>query len=156
MIDNSLLNVDKPARYMGGEVGIIRKESPEIRFVLAFPDVYEIGMSHLGFQILYNILNSYDWLAAERVYTPWPDRETQLQESGKLLQTLESDAPLAAADIIGFTLQHELSYTNILNMLRMAEVPLLAAERQTPGRLFLVAVRVPTILSRWLISLMHF
>ncbi len=130
MIDSSLLNVDKPARYMGGEVGIIRKESPEIRFVLAFPDVYEIGMSHLGFQILYNILNSYDWLAAERVYALWPDREIQLQESGKLLQTLESDEPLAAADIIGFTLQHELSYTNILNMLRLAEVPLLAAERQ--------------------------
>jgi len=77
MIDSSLLNVDKPARYMGGEVGIIRKESPEIRFVLAFPDVYEIGMSHLGFQILYNILNSHDWLAAERVYAPWPDREVQ-------------------------------------------------------------------------------
>ena len=129
MFDSSLLNVDKPARYMGGEVGIIRKESPEIRFVLAFPDVYEIGMSHLGFQILYNILNSYDWLAAERVYTPWPDREAQLQESGKLLSTLESSESLASADIIGFTLQHELSYTNIINMLRMAEVPLLAAER---------------------------
>lgn len=130
MLDSSLLNVDKPARYMGGEVGIIRKESPEIRFVLAFPDVYEIGMSHLGFQILYTILNSHDWLAAERVYAPWPDREAQLQESGKLLSTLESSAPLAAADIIGFTLQHELSYTNIINMLRIAEVPLLAAERQ--------------------------
>lgn len=137
MFDSSLLNVDKPARYMGGEVGIIRKESPEIRFVLAFPDVYEIGMSHLGFQILYNILNSYDWLAAERVYAPWPDREAQLEQSGKLLCTLESSAPLAAADIIGFTLQHELSYTNILNMLRLAEVPLMAAERQNAWPLVL-------------------
>jgi len=129
MIDSSLLNVDKPARYMGGEVGIIRKESPDIRFVLAFPDVYEIGMSHLGFQILYDILNNHDWLAAERVYAPWPDREAQLQESGRLLCSLESSAPLAEADIIGFTLQHELSYTNIVNMLRMAAVPLLAADR---------------------------
>jgi len=137
MIDSSLLNVDKPARYMGGEVGIIRKESPEIRFVLAFPDVYEIGMRHLGFQILYNILNSYDWLAAERVYTPWPDREAQLEEGGRLLCTLESSAPLAAADIIGFTLQHELSYTNIVNMLRLSAVPLLATERQNPWPLVL-------------------
>jgi len=132
MIDSSLLNVDKPARYMGGEVGIIRKDSPEIRFVLAFPDVYEIGMSHLGFQILYTILNSHDWLAAERVYTPWPDRQAQLEEGGKLLCTLESAVPLADADIIGFTLQHELSYTNIVNMLRMADVPVLAAERHDP------------------------
>jgi len=137
MIDSSLLNVDKPARYMGGEVGIIRKESPEIRFVLAFPDVYEIGMSHLGFQILYTILNSYDWLAAERVYAPWPDREAQLQEGGRLLCTLESSAPLADADIIGFTLQHELSYTNIVNMLRLSAVPLLAAERHSPWPLVL-------------------
>jgi radical SAM family uncharacterized protein/radical SAM-linked protein len=129
MIDSSLLNVDKPARYMGGEVGIIRKESPEIRFVLAFPDVYEIGMSHLGFQILYNILNAHDWLAAERVYAPWPDREAQMQEAGKLLCTLESFAPIADSDIIGFTLQHELSYSNIVNMLRLSGVPLMAAER---------------------------
>lgn len=137
MLDSSILNVDKPARYMGGEVGIIRKESPDIRFVLAFPDVYEIGMSHLGFQILYTILNSYDWLAAERVYAPWPDREEQLQKSGTLLTSLESSTPLAAADIIGFTLQHELSYTNILNMLRLAAVPLLAAERQNTWPLVL-------------------
>ncbi|NVO00005.1 MAG: TIGR03960 family B12-binding radical SAM protein [Geobacteraceae bacterium] len=129
MIDSSLLNVDKPARYMGGEVGIIRKEVAEIRFVLAFPDVYEIGMSHLGFQILYNILNSHDWLAAERIYSPWPDREDQLKAGGAMLTTLESGLPLADVDIIGFTLQHELSYTNIVNMLRMSRIPLLAEER---------------------------
>ena len=129
MIDSSLLNVDKPARYMGGEVGIIRKEIAEIRFVLAFPDVYEIGMSHLGFQILYNILNSHDWLAAERIYSPWPDREDQLKQKGAKLLTLESELPLTDVDIIGFTLQHELSYTNILNMLRMSGIPLMASER---------------------------
>ncbi len=137
MIDSSLLNVDKPARYMGGEVGIIQKDSPEVRFVLAFPDVYEIGMSHLGFQILYNILNSYEWLAAERVYSPWPDREDQLRESGKLITTLESSTLLADVDIIGFTLQHELSYTNIINMLRISGIPLLAAERHDPWPLVL-------------------
>jgi len=92
MLDSSLLNVDKPARYMGGEVGIIRKEFPEIRFVLAFPDVYEIGMSHLGFQILYNILNSHDWLAAERVYAPWPDRE--VQPSSVSLSSMNSRIPI--------------------------------------------------------------
>lgn len=129
MKHNQLLDVEKPARYMGGEMGMIRKENPHCRFTLAFPDVYEVGMSHLGFQILYRILNSIDWLAAERVYTPWPDRETQMRASGEALATLESGTPLAATDIIGFTLQHELSYTNILNMLDMSGIPLAAAER---------------------------
>jgi len=129
MKDRALLKTEKPARYMGGEVGIIRKTSPEIRFALAFPDVYEIGMSHLGFQILYGILNSLDWLAAERVYTPWPDREAQLIESGTPLTTLESSSLLSEIDILGFTLQHELSYTNILNMLRLSGIPLLSSDR---------------------------
>src|SRR6185369_9808544 len=86
---NDLLQVDKPARYMGGEMGAVRKEAPEVRFVLAFPDVYEVGMSHLGFQLLYNILNGPDWLAAERTYTPWPDREAQLRRTNTPLTTLE-------------------------------------------------------------------
>ena len=114
---------------MGDEVGTIRKTAPEIRFALAFPDVYEIGMSHLGFQILYGILNGPDWLAAERVYAPWPDREAQLTESGISLATHESGTSLSEVDILGFTLQHELSYTNILNMLRLAGIPLLSSTR---------------------------
>jgi radical SAM family uncharacterized protein/radical SAM-linked protein len=126
---NQLLDVEKPARYMGGEMGIIRKDAPEVRFALAFPDVYEVGMSHLGFQILYRILNACEWLAAERVYAPWPDREEQLRTADAPLTTLESGTPLRHADIIGFTLQHELSYTNILNMLDMSGIPLLAEER---------------------------
>jgi radical SAM family uncharacterized protein/radical SAM-linked protein len=129
MKDSALLKTEKPARYMGGEVGIVKKTSPEIRFALAFPDVYEIGMSHLGFQILYGILNSLDWLAAERVYAPWPDREAQLTESGTPLATLESGTQLSKVDILGFTLQHELSYTNILNMLRLSGIPLLSSDR---------------------------
>ncbi len=137
MPDQSLLNVEKPARYMGGEMGSIRKNSPEIRFVLAFPDVYEVGMSHLGFQILYAILNKPHWLAAERVYAPWPDREEQLRTSGSGLATLESGTPLAAVDILGFTLQHELSYTNILNMMEISGIPLLAVERDESWPLIL-------------------
>ncbi len=112
-------------------MGTHRKEAPELRFSLAFPDVYEVGMSHLGLQILYSILNEVPWLAAERVYAPWPDREAQLRQRGEPLSTLESTTPLAATDIVGFTLQYELSYTNILNMLDLAGIPLLAGQRDT-------------------------
>jgi radical SAM family uncharacterized protein/radical SAM-linked protein len=129
MKSRNLLRVEKPARYMGGEMGAIAKESPDIRFVLAFPDVYEVGMSHLGLQILYGVLNSLEWLAAERVYAPWPDMEELLRADGLPLATLESGAPLSEADIVGFTLQYELSYTTILNMLELAHIPVLASER---------------------------
>ncbi|MBT0651489.1 TIGR03960 family B12-binding radical SAM protein [Geomobilimonas luticola] len=131
MLNDDLLEIEKPARYMGGEMGGVRKERPDIRFALAFPDVYEVGMSHLGLQILYGILNGVPWLAAERAYAPWPDREEQLRTEKSPLATLESGTPLGATDIIGFTLQYELSYTNILNMLELADIPLLAAERDT-------------------------
>ena len=86
-------------------------------------------MSHLGLQILYGVLNSVSWVAAERVYAPWPDMEELLRRNGTPLATLESDLPLRDADIIGFTLQYELSYTNILNMLELAGIPLLAQAR---------------------------
>lgn len=125
----NLLAVEKPARYMGGEMGSIRKQAPDLRFALAFPDVYEVGMSHLGLRILYHVLNGVDGIAAERVFAPWPDMEAQLVESGEPLTTLESGTALAKCDIIGFTLQYELSYTNIVNMLRLSGIPLLACER---------------------------
>lgn len=124
-----LLAVEKPARYIGGEIGSIRKGRVDCRFVLAFPDVYEVGMSHLGFQILYAILNAVPWIGAERVYAPWPDREKQLRERGEPLSTLESGTPLRDADIVGFTLQYELSYTNLLAMLELSGIPLFASER---------------------------
>ncbi len=127
----NLLAVEKPARYMGGEMGAIAKEMPDVRWALAFPDVYEVGMSHLGLRILYHILNSADGIAAERVFAPWPDMETQLIASGTRLATLETATPLADCTVIGFTLQYELSYSNILNMLRLAGVPLHASERGT-------------------------
>ena len=128
----NLLAVEKPARYMGGEMGSIRKDEADLRFALAFPDVYEVGMSHLGLRILYHILNAVDGIAAERVFAPWPDMESQMEAAGSPLTTLESATPLAACHIIGFTLQYELSYTNILNMLRLAGIPMLADERHEP------------------------
>ncbi|OGU15242.1 MAG: B12-binding domain-containing radical SAM protein [Geobacteraceae bacterium GWC2_53_11] len=125
----NLLAVEKPARYMGGEMGSIRKATADLRFALAFPDVYEVGMSHLGLRILYHVLNEVTGIAAERVFAPWPDMEAQMRASGTPLTTLETATPLSDCDIIGFTLQYELSYTNILNMLRLGGIPLLACDR---------------------------
>jgi len=125
----NLLAVEKPARYMGGEMGSIRKDDADLRVALAFPDVYEVGMSHLGLRILYHVLNSVDGIAAERVYAPWPDMEQQMRAAGERLTTLETATPLASCDIIGFTLQYELSYTNIINMLRLAGIPYYASDR---------------------------
>lgn len=125
----NLLSVEKPARYMGGEMGSIRKDEAELRIALAFPDVYEVGMSHLGLRILYTILNSVDGIAAERVFAPWPDMEQKMKTEDVRLATLETATPLSQCDIIGFTLQYELSYTNILNMLRLAGLPLLTNQR---------------------------
>ncbi len=125
----NLLAVEKPARYMGGEMGSVRKDHADLRFALAFPDVYEVGMSHLGLRILYHILNESEGIAAERVFAPWPDMEAQLRAAATPLVTLETATPLAACDIVGFTLQYELSYTNILNMLNLAGIPLLASDR---------------------------
>jgi radical SAM family uncharacterized protein/radical SAM-linked protein len=125
----NLLAVEKPARYMGGEMGSIRKDDADLRFALAFPDVYEVGMSHLGLRILYHILNEVEGIAAERVFAPWPDMEMQMRAAHVPLATLETATPLADCHIIGFTLQYELSYTNILNMLRLGGIPLLARDR---------------------------
>ncbi|HJV35678.1 TIGR03960 family B12-binding radical SAM protein [Geomonas sp.] len=129
MSNNILLSVEKPARYMGGEMGTVTGREGELTFVLAFPDVYEIGMSHLGLQVLYGVLKEVPWISPERVYAPWPDLEEMLRSEGKPLVTLEDGTPLTKADILGFTLQYELSYTNILNMLDLSGIPLLAAER---------------------------
>jgi len=128
----NLLAVEKPARYMGGEMGSIRKDVADLRFALAFPDVYEVGMSHLGLKILYHILNEVEGVAAERVFAPWPDMEAQMRVANAPLATLETATPLSACDVIGFTLQYELSYTNILNMLRLGGLPLLASDRGAP------------------------
>lgn len=129
MQDNTLLSIEKPVRYLGGEMGASRKKEAGISFVLAFPDVYEVGMSHLGSQILYAILNNEPWIAAERLYSPWPDMEGLLRATQSRLTTLESGMSPAEADILGFTLQYELSYTNILNILELSGIPPLAKDR---------------------------
>src|ERR1035437_3069369 len=135
----NLLAVEKPARYMGGEMGSIRKDAADLRFALAFPDVYEVGMSHLGLKILYHVLNEVEGIAAERVFAPWPDMEAQMRAANAPLATLETATPLAACDIIGFTLQYELSYTNLLSMLRLGGIPLLASDREAPFPLIIAA-----------------
>lgn len=127
-----LLAVSRPSRYIGCEVNVIRKpsEATDICIALAFPDVYEVGMSHLGLKILYHILNQFPWLAAERVFSPWPDMERRLRQEEAPLLTLESRRPLRSCDVVGFSVQHELCFTNILNMLDLAGIPFRAEERR--------------------------
>ncbi len=132
IVDQSCFaEISRPSRYIGGEINAVRKSpsQTEVSIALAFPDVYEVGMSHLGLKILYNILNAEDWLAAERVYSPWMDMEAELRRLKIPLTTLESDRALREFDLVGFSLQHELSYTNVLNMLDLSRIPLLARER---------------------------
>ena len=137
---SSLYELKRPARYLGGERGSIAKNwaQVDVTFALAFPDVYEIGMSHIGSAILYRVLNDTPWIAAERSYTPWPDREAQLRNDGKLLTSLESDRSLADFDIIGFSLQYELCYSNVLTMLDLSGLPMRASERGEEAPLIIV------------------
>jgi len=124
-------SVSKPSRYLGGEVNSSKKDldACTVRIALAFPDTYEVGMSHLGLQILYAILNSTPDCAAERCYAPWPDMEKVLRSNGLPLTTLESRRPLSAFDLVGLSLQYELSYTNVLNMLDLGGIPLRCTDR---------------------------
>jgi radical SAM family uncharacterized protein len=126
-----LPRVEKPGRYVGGEWNEIRKDPARVRtkVALAFPDVYEIGMSYLGQKILYALLNKDRDVAAERVFAPWPDFERELRASGIPLGTLESDIPLRAFDLVGFSLLYELNYSNVLTMLDLGGIPLTSAER---------------------------
>lgn len=126
-----LPRVQKPARYVGGEWGSVTKEREgvDLRFAFCFPDVYEVGMSHLGSRILYGLLNAQDGVWCERVFAPWVDMEKEMRAAGLPLYALESGDPLSEFDILGFTLQYELSFTNILNMLDLGGIPPLAKER---------------------------
>lgn len=125
----NLLSVEKPTRYMGGELGSIVKNSADLRIAFAFPDVYEVGMSHLGLRILYHIINSIDNFAAERVYAPWSDMEESIRKDGSTLFTLETSTALNKCDIVAFTLPYELSYSNIANMLNLGKISLFAIDR---------------------------
>ena len=126
-----LLKVEKPARYVGGEYNqvIKRKEDVKVRFAFCFPDIYDIGMSNLGMKILYNVLNKREDTWCERVFAPWPDFEEVMRKKNVKLYALESKDEIKDFDIVAFTLQYEMSYTNILNMLDLAGIPILSSER---------------------------
>ena len=129
--DDILLKVDKPARYIGNEVNAVmkKKEDVDIRFAFVFPDVYEIGMSHLGIQILYNMFNRRSDVWCERVYSPWTDLDQIMREEQIPLFALESQDPIKDFDFIGITIQYEMCYTNILQVLDLAQIPMLAKDR---------------------------
>ena len=129
--DEILLKVEKPARYIGNEVNSVIKDKNEvdIRFCMCFPDVYEIGMSHLGIQILYDMLNRFEDTWCERVYSPWVDLDKIMREQDIPLFALESQEPVKDFDFLGITLQYEMCYTNILQILDLSKIPLLAKDR---------------------------
>ncbi len=129
--DDILFKVEKPARYIGGELNSCDKDKNkvEIRYAFCFPDVYEVGMSHLGMKILYHVLNQREDTFCERVFAPWPDMEKLMRENEIALYALESKDSLKDFDFLGFTLQYEMSYTNILNMLQMSGVSIRASQR---------------------------
>ena len=129
--DHILISVTQPGQYVGGERNAVVKDhaTAKLTFALAYPDTYTLGMSHLGLQILYTMLNARDDVVAERVFAPWTDMECELRAAGEPLRSLETHTPLGEFDAIGFSLQHEMTYTNILTMLDLASVPLLAVER---------------------------
>ncbi len=132
-LEKLMLSVQKPGRYSGGEINSVIKDKAavDVRFAFCFPDTYEIGMSHLGMKILYSQFNSRDDIWCERVFAPWVDFEQIMRDNDIPLFALESRDPIKDFDIIGFTLQYELSYTNVVNMLSLAGIPLKSKDRKT-------------------------
>lgn len=130
-VEKLLLKVQKPGRYVGGELNEVIKDKKEVdvRFAFCFPDTYEVGMSHLGMKILYSLFNSRDYIWCERVFAPWVDMEELMAQNNIPLYALESGDPISDFDFIGFTLQYELSFTNMLNMLKLGNVPVKSADR---------------------------
>lgn len=129
--DDILLSIEKPARYIGNEVNMVvkDKEKVDVRFVMCFPDVYEIGMSHLGIQILYDMFNQWEDVYCERVYSPWIDLDKIMRERNIPLFAMESQDPIKDFDFLGITLQYEMCYTNVLQVLDLSGIPLLAKDR---------------------------
>lgn len=130
-VEKLLLKVQKPGRYVGGELNEIIKDKNrvDVRFAFCFPDTYEVGMSHLGMKILYSQFNKEDYIWCERVFAPWVDMEEEMIKHNIPLYALESGDPVSEFDFIGFTLQYELSFTNMLNMLKLSNVPIKSSER---------------------------
>ena len=148
--DEILLSIEKPARYIGNEVNSVMKdkEQVDIRVAFCFPDVYEIGMSHLGIQILYDMFNRRDDIWCERVYSPWIDLDRVLREKHIPLFALESQDPIKDFDFLGITLQYEMCYTNILQILELSAFRWMPVSVARTVRLSLAAVRAHTIRSR--------
>lgn len=130
-LDDILYRVEKPSRYIGGEINSAMKDITDdmVRFGFAFPDVYEVGMSHLGMHILYGLLNSKEDIYCERVFAPWTDLEAEMRNEGIELFTVETKSPVKDLDILGFTLQYELSYTNIINMIDLGGIAVRSKDR---------------------------
>ena len=130
-LERILPRVQKPARYTGGEYNAVVKDRDQVRLrvALCFPDTYEIGMSNLGVRILYGLMNELDGVWCERVFAPWGDMEEEMRRAGIPLYGLESGDPIGSFDFIGFSLGYELAYTNVLNMLDLAGLPVRAADR---------------------------
>ena len=154
--DDILLNIEKPARYIGGEVNAVMKEKEleageiAVRFAMCFPDVYEIGMSHLGIQILYDMFNRREDVWCERVYSPWMDLDKIMREQDLPLFTLESQDPVRSFDFLGITIQFEMCYTNILQILELSHIPLHSSDRTLEDPFVIGGGDVPTILNHWL------
>lgn len=130
-LERHLARVQAPAQYTGGEVNMVRKDpaAADVRVALVFPDVYQVGMSHLGLKILYGLLNELPWAYAERAFAPWPDLEERMRAEGIPAFTLETHSPLADFDLVGFSLQYEMSYTTVLNLLDLGGIPVRQEDR---------------------------
>ena len=130
-LEHILPKVQKPARYTGGEYNAVVKDrrAVDVRYALCFPDTYEIGMSNLGCRILYGLMNQQEGVWCERCYAPWGDMEEEMRREGLLLYGLESGDPISDFDIIGFSLGYEMAYSNVLNMLDLAGLPLRSEDR---------------------------
>ena len=131
LTDEILMSIDKPARYIGQEVNMVKKDlkDVDVRFAMCFPDVYEIAMSHLGIQILYDMFNQMDGVYCERVYSPWTDLDKIMREQNIPLFTLETQSSVKEMDFLGITIQYEMCYTNILQILDLSNIPMIATDR---------------------------
>ncbi len=129
-LEKVLLRVEKPGRYIGNEYNAVVKDwEDKLSLALVFPDIYEVGMSNLGLKILYHNVNDLDWMVAERSFSPWIDMEEELRENDIPLYSLESYTPLSEFDVVGFSLQYELNYTNVLNAMDLAGIPVKSCDR---------------------------
>ena len=131
LTDEILMSIDKPARYIGQEVNMVKKDlnTVDVRFAMCFPDVYEIAMSHLGIQILYDMFNNMDGVYCERVYSPWTDLDEIMRKENIPLFTLETQSPVKNMDFLGITIQYEMCYTNILQILDLSHIPFMSCDR---------------------------